>query len=95
MMIHGSPLGVIPVVFHGSPCLPAFKRKECRFSDAQNRSKHGELVYWGKVQPVHAWKNGLKSDDDDDRVIIVIIISRILLNLIIIYVGLLSKWIIT
>ena len=49
---------------------------------------HGEIVYWGKVQPVHAWKNGLKSDDDDDdRVIIVIIISRILLNLIIIYVG--------
>ena len=27
---------------------------------------HGEIVYWGKVQPVHAWKKGLKNDDDDD-----------------------------
>ena len=63
VMFHGSPLGVIPVVFHGSPCLPAVKRKECRFSDAQNRVAWIDSIL-GKVQPVDAWKKGLKSDDD-------------------------------
>jgi hypothetical protein len=27
---------------------------------------HGEIVYCGKVQPVHAWREGLKNDNDDD-----------------------------
>ena len=56
----GHPNGLSPWCFMGRPAYQRLKGKSAGLVMPRTEW-HGEIVYWGKVQPVHAWKTDLKA----------------------------------